>query len=326
MAPIPEGRPRIVVTIDACVGVDPEAVGPLAALELRSTLTSQKSLGELVEVDVGCNDRSIEVRVDDPDAKAPIVQEVSGRRLIELRLADPLTGKKLLRLVDLQRHKPAAQPRLLALAIAELVATSWTELITNPTPTLEPVGKVAPVEERAAAVRTLEERRWRLAGLGWGRMLVVPRAGAIGWGPALGLRASIVEPFGVVCELDASWATLSTPDGRVDVELFGGGVGAAARWRLGLVELEPGLILRVAHGRLSGVPTTAARAPATFTGPFGGPALTVAAGLSVGPFSVRVGVEGGILVWSLRGLDAGQPVVSLEGLFGAVRLGVGLEP
>src|SRR4029077_7676204 len=75
-----------------------------------------------------------------------------------LRVLDPTTGKSVERSVALAQAAPTARARLLALAIAELVAASWSELESNPQPKAPPAEPLAPVEAREAARRVVEPR------------------------------------------------------------------------------------------------------------------------------------------------------------------------
>ena len=75
-----------------------------------------------------------------------------------IEIDDPVTGKKLGRVVDLGAAAPVARPHLLALSIVELLAASWVELETNPHPVNPPVGPTATPEARAAALDVVTSR------------------------------------------------------------------------------------------------------------------------------------------------------------------------
>src|SRR5206468_350111 len=53
----------------------------------------------------------------------------------------------------------SVRARLLALSIAELVSSSWTELVSNPEPTVVPIGISASDEERKAARDVVTEQK-----------------------------------------------------------------------------------------------------------------------------------------------------------------------
>lgn len=68
-----------------------------------------------------------------------------------LRVRDPLSRKTAARRIDLSRAAPAARARLVAIATAELVLASWSELATNPEPRVKPAGPAPPPAARQAA-------------------------------------------------------------------------------------------------------------------------------------------------------------------------------
>jgi hypothetical protein len=86
-----------------------------------------------------------------------IIVECNGPRAV-LRVGDPLSRKVVQRTIDLGASEPKARGRLLALATAELVVASWTELETNPNPKVEPAGPRPPATVRAAARQVVQKR------------------------------------------------------------------------------------------------------------------------------------------------------------------------
>jgi hypothetical protein len=89
-----------------------------------------------------------------------IIIECNGPRAV-LRVGDPLSRKVVQRTIDLGSAEPKARGRLLALATAELVVASWTELETNPNPRVEPAGPRPPAKVRAAARKVVQKRAQR---------------------------------------------------------------------------------------------------------------------------------------------------------------------
>ncbi len=86
-----------------------------------------------------------------------IVIECQGPRAV-LRVGDPLSRKVVQRSIDLGSSAPQARGRLVALATAELVVASWSELESNPTPKVEPAGPRPPPQVAAAARRVISKR------------------------------------------------------------------------------------------------------------------------------------------------------------------------
>jgi hypothetical protein len=89
----------------------------------------------------------------------------------DLRVLDPTTGKSVERSVALSQAAPAARARLLALAIAELVAASWSELENNPEPKAPPSTALAPIEAREAARGVVAPLPIELAAIADARLL-----------------------------------------------------------------------------------------------------------------------------------------------------------
>ncbi|HET6285111.1 MAG TPA: hypothetical protein VFH73_29405 [Polyangia bacterium] len=113
---------------------------------------------------VGCDDAlareaqriaAIELRavlVDaTPDIATTFVTATCAAESADLRVLDPTTSKSVERSVALAQAAPTARARLLALAIAELVAASWSELESNPQPKAPPAAPRAPEVAREAA-------------------------------------------------------------------------------------------------------------------------------------------------------------------------------
>ena len=126
-APGPE-RPSVSIDIAGC---DPDLAREsrrIAAIELRATL-----------VDTA------------PDATVTQVRATCRATFAELEVVDPTTGKSLGRTVTLAEAPPNGRARLLALAVAELVAASWSELQSNPKPRALAATQLAPSAAREAA-------------------------------------------------------------------------------------------------------------------------------------------------------------------------------
>ena len=78
-------------------------------------------------------------------------------------MIDPTTGKSLARTVALTEAAPNGRARLLALAVAELVVASWSELQSNPQPRAPPATPLAPYAAREAARAAVADRSLELA-------------------------------------------------------------------------------------------------------------------------------------------------------------------
>ena len=80
-----------------------------------------------------------------------------------LEVMDPTTGKSLARTVALTEAAPSGRGRLLALAVAELVVASWSELESNPQPRAPSATPLAPYAAREAARAAVADRSLELA-------------------------------------------------------------------------------------------------------------------------------------------------------------------
>src|SRR5262249_54002562 len=89
-----------------------------------------------------------------PDAVTRVRMACSDGRVV-LHVDDSVTGKSLERAIALDAVAPAARNRLLALAIAELIGASWSELALHAQRIVEPIGPRAPPEARAAALESV---------------------------------------------------------------------------------------------------------------------------------------------------------------------------
>lgn len=126
-------RPSVRLLVDACVGADRAEVERIATIELRpSMVTTAGDDPVSVRVEVSCADVGVRVRVD-----------------------DSITRKSLERVVRVSDVDPRARARWVAIAAAELVRASWSELDDEPAPRVEPVQPPPPVELVRAAQSTV---------------------------------------------------------------------------------------------------------------------------------------------------------------------------
>jgi hypothetical protein len=306
--------PHVAIDAGSCPELDAAEVRRIAAIELAATVA---------EAGGSSPERAVtEVLVDCDKASSRIV------------VRDPLTSKTVERTLSLQSVEARARPRILAIAIAELVNASWAELATNPE--LEAPPKGAEGAQERDAVRQKLQTRMRPVSLsiGIGGTARVFASGApvvpVAFG---GVLRGTVAPWGSVrgalVSLDATLETASAavPLGTAGVLLASG--AASLAYTFGEpVRFELGAGARVGWANLEGV-----SAPDTSTlggnvdGPWGGPML-VAAG-SVGfarSVRLRLGVESGYAVASVHGAVNGAAVIEVAGVWIMGALGIGFEP
>jgi hypothetical protein len=200
-----DAHPLVRLDIDPCAGVAAADVRRAIAIELTGALAEPTDVT--------------------PDATRVAV--VCTGELVELRVDDPITGKSLQRMIDL-REAPDARPRLLALAIVELVTASWTELDTNPDPKVPPAGPRASPEVREAALATVHEQTPAPAR---SRTRLVALAGGMGWFSGTGVLAGggvrlirdDVRHVGWITDVMAHHGSARVSVGSVDIDALSAG-------------------------------------------------------------------------------------------------------
>jgi hypothetical protein len=321
MAPAAAAPPsRVVVQAEGCEGLLPDEVGRVLDLELAAVTTEIRS-GPPLEVGLRC----------------------AGERLT-ITVLDPLTRKRLERDVPAPAPEPGRE-RVVALAVSQLFAASWLELLSRaPPPPPPPDEPASPPEPTAIeAARRVAERSTEaeptpppelelLAGAGArgraleadGRMAAARTELLLrGWlrprgRPGTGARVGLVAIVG--WDLGQSTRRL----GRVRGHAITAGGGLSWRTRPGATVGLGGHVL-VAGGwaRVRGLP----REPGVPAGMNAG--LTAEASAGVGP-RVRYGrlrldldAELGGMLRAPVGLVADGPPMTMGGLWAGVVLRLG---
>ena len=188
-------RPALSLAFASCETLDTREVRRIVGIELRAGLGPSAENAIATSVRVTCRDTTVGIEVD-----------------------DRATGKSLSREVSVERVEQSVRARLLALAIAELVSASWTELESTPRPSLSPTSATAPPEQKRAALGTLRARSKRLVRLG---VLATARAFPPEleplWGGALELRHRAWGAFGYRVDLALDHGVLPAEIGEVSV-------------------------------------------------------------------------------------------------------------
>jgi hypothetical protein len=300
-------HPSVALEIGACLDVEQAEVRRIVAIELRALMASRDSGEPITRVSVDCYNPLVEIRVE-----------------------DPVTGKSLERRIDLSTSERSTRARLLALAVAELVSSSWTELVSNPEPSVLPAGPSASEGERRAArqtVRARDELQHRPIVFG---AAATSRLFLRGAGPMWGGRAEVMPrlPFGALT-FDASFdrGATKTTLGEVSFTSASGGAGWRALWSDRTWLLEAGGEVRVGALWLYGTPQSPEQASGqggvAWTG---GPVFVVRSGfLPWERTQVTLGLELGYALFGVKGRVAGLPEVRLDGAWAGVSLGIGLS-
>jgi hypothetical protein len=313
---------------------------------LVATSVPARAQHPLVRLDVECPEaRPEEIRrVVRVELRALLVDEPPGPDLTRVRIVckgdlaaltvdDPLTAKALRRVVSLTGAAPAVRPRLLGLAVAELVAASWIELALNPTPALPPAEPPASAGTREAG-RVAARARFGSGATSWSpwSLRAVGAFNLTGFtsGPVLlggGIRLGKDLPAHLALSLDLMFVhgSEAVSLGRVATDLITVAPALLARVRLGPVALCGGLGFRVGGARLTGSPADPATARGeSLVAAVYGPMLTVSTSVKLWRFLLlEVGGEAGWLIRAIGGLVAHQREVSLGGAFLGLQLGLG---
>jgi len=309
----PKTTPLVQLRIDACLDARQVEIRRLFALELRLPLVDEAS-------------------AEDPSATRASVACV-GDDGLEMRVDDPLTGKRLVRTVGLASAPDDARPRLVALALAELIYAAWSELALTPIPealTSRSDDRQA-VEAAARVVReklvTPEPRAdVRLAVLGSLRRYRGGSTPLLGGGLRVGAEHGAWLGWNVDVLLERGVG--AAPGGTVTCTAFSGSAWLTARYPWSFVDLHGGLGFRGGVGWLSGRPADeAAFEGGSITGGFFGP--TGETGVTVrlpARLLLDVRVEGGWVARAVSGTVDGRAVEAIGGAWVAGLLGVGWRP
>jgi hypothetical protein len=278
------------IELRGCPGVDRGELEKLLAIEFR-TLNVQPQ-GDSERVGITC-----------------------GREHAELAFEPSGTSSA----VELSGVAPAAWPRLLALAVSELVMD-----VRARTPPARPV--VAPVEKASAVTPVVTTQRAAVFRIFAGaRGQWVPSASAMLWGPEIGVVASPFSSVAFEVRAHAGFGGTDTELAHVGWTAAGGSV--AVRWdvhtrtwsfgvgpgfSLDALELSPDVKVPGAGGH-------------AVSGPWGGPELDLVGSIALGStVLVYARFDAGALTFPVHG-DAsdGRRLVDASGGWIAAALGVG---
>ncbi len=218
----------------------------------------------------------------------------------ELEVTDPTRAEPLTLSIDLEATPDNARTRLLALTLAELIATARLEAaapIATPEPEFEADAQVSEASPPA--------ERWLWVGVGGSRQ------GEPGlWSPAIHLGGALTlgAPFGLLLELQghSGGGTPASDATRTTVHTRGlsATAGAAALLSLGGVELVLGAGAELGYAHLSGSSDDSGVEGRDLQGLWAGPALSAGVHLPVArPWALRLALDLDYVLVPVRGLD-----------------------
>lgn len=304
------------LTLHPCVPVPEEGVRQILAIELKAPITkSAQAADDVIRVAIECVDAQIWLQVD-----------------------DPLTGKSMVRRLDLLKIDPAVRVRLLGLAIAELVSASWPELLANPPPAIPIADLRVPDGVRLAAAAASERiplalkpssgERFRPRILGVAMVTSLLSEGILLAGGGLRLGWSHRRRVGWTAELIAQHGSAGTGHGEVVIDTLHTGTALLfdRSWKRLALQLGGGF--RFGLARLAGQPLPGYRLGGrTVFGAWGAP--TIVGGVSLRAHRrvvIDVHLEGGYVLTPVLGWLPDSSAVRFGGPFLGAQLGLGFLP
>jgi hypothetical protein len=293
--------PRVSVALTGCDPSLTAEVQRIAAVELRAVIVS------------------------DTDPQAPLARATvkCHDEVADLSVSDAATGKVVSRSISLASASPG---RLLALAVAELVAASWEEIKSQPPPRVPPLVP-APEEARAAVLHVLEQRRQgseqdmpivTVEVAANARGFFDTRTVLFGGEVRAGIR--LVPEVFLLVAAGAGAGTVRRSSGDVDVSSVDGSLGVGwARESLRVWAGGVGGYARIqgqGQGRFHG---------AVVSGPWAGPEL--GADVVLWPHALLHATLGAALGVTLQGVEGdvqGDSNVAVQGAWASLRLGIGV--
>ena len=284
-------------SFDGCAPAMLPAVERIARIELHA---AEDDGGPATQIALACDGDDARITVD-----------------------DPLTGKRVERTVSLATVPDLGRARLLALATAELVRSSWIELELTPAPAL-PVAHV----EQVSAAQKAEARdvamsvgrrvvSWR--GYAAVEGLYIPSIGRPIVGLTLGVQRDLLSWLYVEGGVSAWDGVTERATGAVTVRPIA--LDPAVGFRLPVVDVAIGA--RVGWASLAGSPSGPGFRGDTTSGLLVGPLVAASVAL-VGP--LRVWLRAGWILHGDRGVVAGDADVVAGGFWTSLGLGLRLPP
>jgi hypothetical protein len=295
-----EDKPRVAIVVVGCPDALAREAQRIAAIELRAALVDATPGQTTTEVTATCS-----------------------MDFAQLRVVDPTTGKSLERSVALSQAAATARARLLALAIAELVAASWSELESNPEPKVPSAAPLAPPAAREAARGAIAPRPIELSAVADAHLLA-SRDLIFGGGARTEIWLS--PTFFLRFDALLHHAELARTSGTIAVTMPSVSSALGACFCAGSLRPSMSLGARAGYAWMSGVAAGQATIGTRQQGAWVGPELAVE--LSAWP-RARVhpvlALSVGAHVVGVRGAVEGERDVMATALWGGLSLGAAVR-
>ena len=322
--PVPApGRLPVVIVVPRC------AKAPVA--DLQRIVSAE--LGIDVSAELVDDSEASGLAANEPHPPAtedPNVTRVTiacTRHWLRLEVLDPVSGKTLVRHIDLSANDAKARTRLLGLSAAELVAASWIELAQRPSAQPHIVEAKASPAVRDTAASAAQKA---LAPPAFYRLEVMAAGQRAGSGDLLtlggGVGASWVHNGWRVVGADLLLETGSAdvPLGTIQTFLASGSVSFRIRQRLGWAAVEGGLGVRGGLAHMEGVAAAITPRPeaTTATLPWWGPMIMLRVEVLLAErVAFVMGLEAGRVIYAAEGRAGGQPASAIENQWVGVTFG-----
>ncbi len=320
----PTQRPGVQVHLDPCLDVNRSQVEQLLVLELPAQLIPPgPSPPATVQASASCTELGVELRVD-----------------------DPITGKSLRRTINLTRAPVTSRPRLLALALAELTFTSWTELVIRLRPEAPaPVTEVPPESAEPVPAATLQVTRQamseklrpalpdpRLHTAAVGSAMALFAGTGVLFGGGLNLGYEYAHHLGLSFDVLAHHGSTLSALGSLSTDVISASTTLVFHYRVAQrrtysFALRAGGGVRGGAVRLSGSPyaDSLTEQGATVWGPYAGPHIALGGSLNLPHrLTAELTAEGGYVALPVGGRVDGMRAVAVEGPWLGIHLGLGV--
>ena len=293
---------------------------PPVELTLDPCVESRDEIQRIVQIELG------DLLAADRDPTAVRTHAHAGCEggVIVLRVDDPRTGQALVRSIELASAAAAVRPRLVGLALVELVASSWTELqppsMPPPTP-VAPSPPPAPHEAPPPAAPSLTHAQ------------VAATAGAIQFSdmmpiPGVELRVTDGSRALIGWMLDAEFhrGTQDLSFGGVTTQVVDLGAAAQIHRAWNAARGEAGLGLRGGAVEMIGQAGDASLMARSFSAQWFGAFATGHIGYAVTEhITLDAMLEAGYVLSPVVGLVAGQRAAAVDGRWLAAHVGIGVR-
>jgi hypothetical protein len=249
---------------------------------------------------------------------------------LRLEVLDPVSGKTLVRHLDLSAHDPSTRTRLLGLSAAELVAASWIELTARPAPRPHIVEAKASSSARDTAVNAAQKA---LTPPSFYRLEAVASAQRTGSADLLtlggGAGASFIHNGWQVVGADVLVESGSEDValGTIRTLLASASASLRIRHRLGWMAVEGGLGARAGLASMQGEAADITPRPeaTAATLPWWGPMIMLRVEASIAQrVAFVMGLEAGRVMYAADGRAGGRTGSAIENQWVGLTLGPAL--